>query len=507
MPIVGKLVKRAMQVKKRVETPRKESMFYQHKILKNLIKKASQTEFGSHYLFSKILENKNVINSFQEKVPIHDYDKIYKEWWHRTINEESNICWPDKIKYFALSSGTTGSPSKYIPVTDEMIKSMRKAGVRMFYNTTQYDFDDSFYEKQMMMFGGSTNLQQKGGYKAGDLSGINAGRLPLWLRKFYKPGVKISGLNNWNDRIEQIAIEAPKWDIGIVMGIPSWIQLMMERVIEKNNLKHIHEIWPNFQVYVTGGVAFDPYRSGFEKLLGKPVHYMDTYLASEGFLAIQNRLNTNAMQLVYDNGIFFEFVPFNENNFDEDGKLKHNPRALTIDEVEENINYAIVITTCSGAWRYLIGDTVMFIDKEHCEIIITGRTKHFLSICGEHLSVGNMTDAMKMVEEELGINIREFTVSGAEKNGRFHHKWYIGCQEPLISGDKIQPILDKKLCKINDDYATERSAMLGMEVVTVPNQLFYDWYESKGKLGGQNKIPRVMKAEQFADWEAFVAQQ
>ena len=507
MPIVGTLVKRAMQVKKRVGTPRKESMFYQHKTLKNLLKKANQTEFGSHYQFSKILDSKEIIKAFQEKVPIHDYDKIYEEWWHRSINEEPNICWPDRIKYFALSSGTTGSPSKYIPVTSDMIKSMRKAGVRMFYNTTQYDFDDSFYSKHMMMFGGSTNLQQKGGYKAGDLSGINAGRLPMWLRKFYKPGVEISGLNNWNDRIEQIAIEAPKWDIGIVMGIPSWIQLMMERVIEKNNLNTIHDVWPNFQVYVTGGVAFDPYRSGFEKLFGKQVHYMDTYLASEGFLAIQNRLGTNAMQLVYDNGIFFEFVPFNEDNFDTDGKIKNNPQALTINEVEENINYAIVITTCSGAWRYLIGDTVMFKDKERCEIVITGRTKHYLSICGEHLSVGNMTDALKYVEEELDINVREFTVSGIEKDGKIHHKWYIGCQEPLVSGDQIKPILDQKLCKINDDYETERSAMLGMEVVTVPNQLFYDWYESKGKLGGQNKIPRVMKAEQFADWEAFVAKQ
>lgn len=503
MPIVGSLVKRAMQVKKRVETPRKENMHYQQKTLKQLLKKANQTDFGVHYDFKSILKSADSIRAFQKNVPIHDYDKIYADWWHRTLNEETNVCWPDKIKYFALSSGTTGAPSKYIPITSDMLRSMRRAGVRMFYNTTQYNFDDSFYGKDMMMFGGSTSLQKHNGYQAGDLSGINTGRLPLWLRKFYKPGTKISALNDWDERIERIAKEAPKWDIGIVAGIPSWIQLMMESVIEYNNLEHIHEIWPNFQVFVSGGVAFEPYRKGFEKMLGKPIQYMDTYLASEGFIALQNRLDSHAMQMVLDNGIFFEFVPFNEENFDADGKLKANPRALTLDEVEENVNYALIITTCSGAWRYLIGDTVMFTDKDRAEIIITGRTKHFLSICGEHLSVDNMNNAIKLVEEELDVNIREFTVSGIEKDGKFHHKWYIG-SEPIIDGQKILPILDKKLSELNDDYATERSAMLGMDVETIPFHIFYKWYESKGKMGGQNKIPRVMKAEQFLDFEAFI---
>lgn len=503
MPILGAVVKRAILFKKRIDTYRKEPIFYQKRTLKKLLQKANNTEFGVHYGFKNILKTEDFVKAYQQQVPIHDYDKIYEEWWHRSLNEEPNICWPDQIKLFALSSGTTGASSKYIPITDDMFRSIRRAGTRMFYNLTQYDFDTSFYEKSLMMFGGSTSLQEKGGYKAGDLSGINTGKLPLWLRRFYKPGSEIASLKDWNSRLDRIAEHAKEWDIGVVAGIPSWIQMMMERVIEKNNAKHIHEIWPNFQVYVSGGVAFDPYRKGFEKLLGKPIHYMDTYLASEGFIAMQSRVGTKSMQLVNDNGIFYEFVPFNEENFDEEGKLKNKPTALTLREVEENVNYALVISTCSGAWRYLIGDTVMFTDKSRAEIIITGRTKHFLSICGEHLSVDNMNHGIEAVGKILDIDIREFTVSGIEKDSKFTHKWYIGCDE-RIDAETLKTNLDNALRALNDDYSVERDAVLGMEVHIVPPQSFYDWFESKGKLGGQNKIPRVMKKDQFAEWESFL---
>jgi len=503
MPVLGSLVKRAMQLSKRMNMQRHAPIHYQEKTLKKLLKKAANTEFGQHYRFDEILKSANPVASFQQQVPIHDYNKLYDEWWNRTLESEMNVCWPGKINYFALSSGTTGSPSKYIPVTKDMLRSMRRAGVRMFYNTTQFNFETSFYEKHMMMFGGSTILQQEDGYQAGDLSGINTGRLPMWVRHFYKPGTKISGLNDWNERIQQIAKEAPGWDIGIVAGIPSWIQLMLERVIEHNNLDNIHDIWPNFQVYVSGGVAFEPYKKGFKKLLGREIHYMDTYLASEGFIAMQSRLDEPGMGLITDNGMFYEFIPFNENNFKE-GELISNPEVLTIDEVETNQEYALILTTCSGTWRYLIGDTVRFTNVEHGEIVITGRTKHFLSICGEHLSVGNMNEAVEMVEKELNIDIREFTVSGVElDDGKFAHKWYVGC-EPYVPSEQIAQLLDAKLRAVNDDYSTERDSVLGMQVETITPHLFYEWFESRGKMGGQNKIPRVMKKDLFAEWEAFV---
>ncbi len=504
MPILGTLVKRAMQLNKKMNTQRHAPIHYQEKILKRLLKKAVNTEFGQHYRFDEIVKSQDTIAAFQHEVPIHDYNKIHNEWWHRTLNSEENVCWPGKIKYFALSSGTTGSPSKYIPVTADMLRSIRRAGVRMFYNTTQFNFDTSFYEKHMMMLGGSTNLQRGEGFFAGDLSGINTGRLPMWVRHFYKPGTKISGLNDWDQRINLIAKEAPQWDIGIVAGVPSWIQLMMERVIEYNKLENIHEIWPNFQVYVSGGVAFEPYKKGFKKLLGKEIHYMDTYLASEGFIAMQSRLDEPGMELVTDNGLFFEFIPFNDKNFNAEGDLIDKPEALTIDQVVPNTDYALLLTTCSGTWRYLIGDTVRFTNVEHGEIVITGRTKHFLSICGEHLSVGNMNDAVQLVEQDLNISIREFTVSGIElDDGKFAHKWYIGC-EPYLPAEQVKPILDKHLCELNDDYKTERKSVLGLEVETISPQLFYRWFESRGKMGGQNKVPRVMKKGLFAEWENFV---
>lgn len=505
MPVLGALVKRAMQFKKKAGEPKFEPIVYQQKTLKKLLKKAANTDFGKHYGFKQILETKDVTQAFQAAVPIHDYNKIHSEWWHKTLQQDADVCWPGKIKLFALSSGTTGSPSKHIPITQDMLRSMRRAGIRMLYNTTQFKFHTSFYEKDMMMFGGSTNLKEGNGYKAGDLSGINTGKLPLWVRRFYKPGTKISGLNDWNERIQRIAEEAPKWDVGIVAGIPSWIQLMLERVIEHNQLSNIHEIWPNFQVYVSGGVAFDPYKKGFEKLLGQPVYYMDSYLASEGFIAIQSRLETKSMSMIVDNGIFYEFIPFDDINFNTDGEPTSRATALTIAEVEEGKDYAIVLTSCAGAWRYLIGDTVKFTDKSRGEIIITGRTKHFLSICGEHLSVGNMNDAIHLVEHDLDVNIREFTVAGVEQaDSKFAHKWYIGC-EPLLPKERVQAVLDRHLRGLNDDYSTERDSVLGMEVEVISPQWFYDWYESKGKLGGQNKIPRVMKAHQFKDWEFFLA--
>lgn len=503
MPILGALIKRAMQLNKRVNTPKLSPAQNQARTLKRLMRRSAHTAFGQHYDFKGILRSENPIAAFRSRVPIHDYDSIYREWWHRTLDQEPNVCWPGKIKLFALSSGTTGAPSKHIPITGDMLRSIRRAGIRMFYNTTQFDFDTSFYERDMMMFGGSTSLKQGEGYEAGDLSGINTSKLPMWVRHFYKPGTEISSLNDWNERINRIAKEAPNWDIGIVAGIPSWIQLMLERVIEYNNLNHIHEIWPNFEVYVSGGVAFEPYKSGFEQLLGREIKYMDTYLASEGFIAIQNRLDAEGMAMLTDNGIYYEFIPFDETCF-RDGQPLPGVRVLGIDEVEPGVDYALLLSSCGGAWRYMIGDTVRFTDVERAEIIITGRTKHFLSICGEHLSVGNMNEAIQAVEATYGLCVREYTVAGVPCGaGKFKHKWYLGC-DPAFDPKTLQLALDAALRERNDDYSTERDSVLGMEVEVVSPHLFYQWYEQQGKMGGQHKIPRVMNATQFEAWETFV---
>ena len=298
--------------------------------------------------------------------------------------------------------------------------------------------------------------------------------------------------------------QAPSWDIGFVVGVPAWIQMCMEMIIERHKLNHIHEIWPNLAFFCHGGVAFEPYKKGFEKLLGQPLTYIETYLASEGFIAYQDRQFPDGMKLVLNEHIFFEFVPFNEENFDGDGNIISMPQSLMIDEVEENKDYALLLSTSAGAWRYLIGDTIKFVNKEKSEIIITGRTKHFLSLCGEHLSVDNMNKAVQVASEKLNISVAEFTVSAISEPGAFGHHWFVGTDDK-VDPEALKNIIDETLIEINDDYATERKSPLKNILLTVlPERTFMEFLEKKGKMGGQHKFPRVLKGSLLEDWKDFL---
>lgn len=504
MTVASKLVKRGMALVQQLEQRKPTPLQLQRQTLQLLLRRAEHTAFGQHYGFGRIAAAGSPEKAFQEDVPMHDYNRMFDEWWHRALAGEPDVSWRGTVKYFALSSGTSEAASKYIPITAEMQKSMRQAALRMFSCLPKYNLPPSFYTKEWLMIGGSASLQDLGHCYAGDLSGINASKPPVWIRRYYRPGTRIARISDWDERTEAIAQMAPHWDVGVLTGLPSWVQLTLERVIEYHGLKHIHEIWPNLRIFVSGGIAFGPYRKSFEELLGRPLIYMDSYLASEGFVAFQSRPGTEAMRLQLNNGIFFEFVPFNEDNFDEEGLLRPSARALTIDDVEEGQDYALLMSTCSGAWRYLIGDTVRFADKERCEILITGRTKHFLSICGEHLSVDNMNQAIRRTEDILNVKINEFTVSGVKAETHFAHRWYIGC-EPIINPDALSKVLDEQLMAVNDDYAAERSAMLrAPQVNAIDTRLFYEWQRHTGKMNGQSKFPRVMKGEQLAEWEAFI---
>ncbi|CAN5586546.1 hypothetical protein BH10BAC4_BH10BAC4_07150 [soil metagenome] len=330
--------------------------------------------------------------------------------------------------------------------------------------------------------------------------------MPFWFQHFYKPGKKIAKTRKWDSKLEEITKKARDWDIGIIVGVPAWIQILLEKIISYHNVRHIHEIWPNLDVYVHGGVSFDPYRKGFEKLLGRPINFIETYLASEGFIAYQAEPRQRSMKLVLNNGIFYEFVPFNEENFNAAGELKPDAKTLLIDDLEEGKEYALLLTTCAGAWRYLIGDVIKFTSLEECEIVITGRTKHFLSLCGEHLSVDNMNKAIELVSNEMNIEIKEFTVAGIPHGSLFAHHWFVGTDNK-VDKKLLKERLDFFLKELNDDYAVERSAALrDVYVDVVPVKTFYQWMESKGKVGGQNKFPRVLKSVQLEDWQSFLAQ-
>jgi hypothetical protein len=357
-----------------------------------------------------------------------------------------------------------------------------------------------------LMLGGSTQLQKGPTYFAGDLSGIQQKNIPFWFQGLglYKPGKKIAKEKDWAKKLDEIVEMAPNWDIGFIIGVPAWLQLCIEKIIEKYKLNNIHDMWPNLAFYVHGGVAMEPYKKGFEKLMGKPITYIETYLASEGFLAYQNRQDTKGMHLNLNNNIFFEFVPFDDHNFDSDGNILENPEALMIHEIEENKDYDILISTNAGTWRYAIGDTVRLIDKEKSEIIITGRTKHFLSLVGEHLSVDNMNKAILLASETLNITISEFTVAGVPHGNSFGHQWYVACDD-VVDENKLASIIDEKLKSLNDDYEVERKhALKSMQVKVLPEHVFMDFMQHKGKIGGQHKFPRVMKGKMFEEWNQFL---
>lgn len=505
MRLVGGLIKRAFSLANGIQGLGQSPIELQRKTLKRLIRKAQFTQFGKHFNFSGILFSNDVIKSFQETVPFYDYDKIHDEWWYKSLQNKPNITWPGRIKYFALSSGTTGAPSKYLPMTQEMIRAIRKAGFKSIFASTRFDLDADFFTKQGLFIGGSTTLKDAGGYYVGDMSGINLKESSGWLASFSKPGQKIQSIPDWNRRIDVIARNAKNWDIGFISGIPSWIQLMIERVVAYNKVDNIHEIWPNLRVIVHGGIAFEPHRKAFDALMRRPMIYIDTYLASEGFIAFQNRPETRAMALILNNGVFHEFVPFNNENFTSEGALIGKPKAYTVDEVELGVEYAVVISTCAGAWRYVIGDTIKFTDIERKELIITGRIKQFLSVTGEHLSIDNMNQGIQHAQDEMQTDVKEFTVAAIETEAGFAHKWYIGC-EPVVDSATFAKLLDDRLKEINDDYATERGSVLCLpQVETIPPHIFLDYMKSQGKVGGQSKFPRVMKTAAFNEWEAFVA--
>jgi len=507
LEILGTLIKQTLTFRKNIRKVRRKSSAakQQRKTLLKLLTKARYTQFGKQFEFDSILLASNPEKMFQKLVPIYDYDKIFKDWWYKAVQDESDVCWPGKIKYFALSSGTSGAPSKQIPVTSSMLRSMRKTSIRQVLSLTNYGFQEEFFQKGVMIVGGSSDLENRGHYYQGDLSGINATKMPFWTSPFYKPGKEIVKLRDWNAKIEEIVNHAPEWDISMITGVPAWNQIIIEKIIERYKLNNIHEMWPNLQVFIYGGVAISPYLKSFEKLFGKKVHYLETYLASEGFIAYQSRKDIKGMEMLLDNGIFMEFIPFNESNFNGDGTLKDNPEVKLIDEVQEETEYALLISTNAGSWRYMIGDTIKFTSLEHNEIVITGRTKHFLSLCGEHLSVDNMTEAIHQLSTDLNLPIKEFTVSGTVNGSNFGHHWFLGIDNCTTTEVELAIKLDQYLKDLNDDYAVERRhALQNIRLQVIPTQKFYGWMEKNGKLGSQNKFPRVLQNHNYKDWLSFL---
>lgn len=496
-------------IAKALNIPLRDPRRQQLRVLKKLLKKARFTQFGQQNKFDEILLSKHPGKKFQQEVPTYNYSKIYNDWWHKTLEGVPDVCWPGVINFFALSSGTSEASSKYIPITKDLIRSNTITSLKQLFTLTKYDhIPRSSIGKGWLLLGGSTQLQKGATFYAGDLSGIQQKNIPFWFMGLglYKPGKKIAKEKDWAKKLDEIVENAPNWDIGFIVGVPAWLQLCLEKIIERYQLNNIHELWPNLAFYVHGGVAMEPYKKGFERLLGKPITYIETYLASEGFLAYQNRQDTRGMQLVLNNNIFFEFVPFDDENFDSEGNMAENPKALMIHEIEPGKDYAILISTNAGAWRYAIGDTVRLVDRERSEIIITGRTKHFLSLVGEHLSVDNMNKAIEMASEQLNISIPEFTVAGVPHGNFFAHEWFVATDDS-VDATLLAEVLDTNLKLLNDDYEVERNhALKAVTANVLPEEVFLAFMRSKGKIGGQHKFPRVLKGKMLDEWKGFLEQ-
>ena len=508
MGIIGGVLKGALKTRARLKMPQPAPLRQQERVLRALLNRARDTQFGRYYGFGSLLNHPELPAEFARRVDWHDYNRIFDRWWSKQLAGQPDISWPGKTPYFALSSGTTGAPSKYIPVTPDMLRSMRGVSLRQMEVLAQYKLPSDLYAKRVLMLGGSTRLKGEGNHYYGDLSGITLSKVPLWFEPFFSPGRRIARLDDWKQRIEAMVKKAPEWDVWIVSGSSTWLVWLMEQIIERYQLQTIHDIWPNLKVCTYGGVSIQPYLNRLERCTAHPLILIETYLASEGFLAYDTRRSDirQGMQLNLNNGIYFEFIPFNRTNFDEEGNPRPGFEALRVDQLSEGAEYAPLITTCAGAWRYLIGDTIRLTSAEHQEITLTGRTRQFLSLCGEHLSHDNMNEAILQLSVRLGVALGEFTVHAIEGQDGLGHHWYIGC-DAQISEDQAARWLDEELSALNDDYAVERQfALSQFKVDFIPQKWFLEWMEQRGMLEAQRKFPRVVQGEVQKAWIDFMQQ-
>jgi len=509
MHIIGNVIKNALNFTNTLSKLTNASPVEKQKEqLENLLSEAKDTSFGIYYNFRKILADDEPLKAFQKAVPLHNYDAISDRWWKQGMYNP-NITWPGHPAFFARTSGTTGNEPKRLPVTEDMIQSIRSVGISMLQSVSNFDLPTEFFEKQILMLGSSTNLSETAGRKEGDISGISAGNIPGWFENVYKPGFEISSIDDWDERVQRIAEEAPNWDIGALSGIPSWTLAMLKKIIEVNDLNTIHDIWPHLKVYATGGVAFEPFIPSFKEVFDKEVYFMDTYLASEGFFAYNARPETSAMQLAFEHGIFYEFIPFDERGFDDQGELLEDPEIYTLENVDDQTDYALIVSTPAGNYRFMIGDTIRFTDLERYELKITGRTKYFLNVVGSQLSEDKMNDAISKLESSMDLKVEEFTLAAVkDEKGDYYHEWVLGIEEDQLSqvdDEKLAEEIDNYLSSNNKNYGSARQkALNGVKVFPVQTSRFHEWHQKNRKKGGQVKTVKLMKEEDFKEFKEFV---
>jgi len=485
------MVKRMHQIELFMKYPHE----VQEECFESLIQSGRDTEFGTRHGYRDIRNYEDYI----ARVPVQTYDSL-KPWIERTRKGEQHLLWPTEVKWFAKSSGTTNDKSKLIPITDESLKDCHyKAGKDMITLYCHNYPDHKLFTGKNLALGGSHHTDEFDNYESyqGDVSAIVIQNLPLWADLFRAPNVDIALMSEWNEKLQKIAETTRDENVVSLAGVPSWMLVVLRKVLELSNRNLIHEVWPNLEVYFHGGVNLNPYRPQLNELLGKNVNYLELYNASEGFFGMQDQKSSNELLLMLDYGIFYEFIPQAEWNNPE-------PKTIQLHEVQTGQSYAMLITTAGGLWRYSIGDTIEFTSTLPYRFRITGRTKSFINVFGEELMEGNAERALQIACEKTLAVVNEYTAAPrfTSDKKRACHEWAIEFAKAPKNADYFAEVLDNTLKTLNSDYEAKRYGnhiLLPLQVTSVPAGTFNAWLTGKGKLGGQNKVPRLSNERKVLD--------
>ena len=466
----------------------------QREVLQDLVTSAQYTEFGKKYNFSKLFS----IKSFKKAVPIHEYDDL-KPYIQRIMDGEQNVLWNTPILWFAKSSGTTSDKSKFIPVSDESLQDCHyKAAKDVLTLYYCYNPDSDLLTGKGLVIGGSHNIHQVNEeVQYGDLSAVLLQNTPFWGSWIKTPELSIALMDEWEEKIEKLAESTIKENVTSISGVPTWTMVLFKRILEITGKKTISEVWPGLELYIHGGVSFKPYREQFNRIVGKRINYLEMYNASEGFIAAQENPNDEGMLLFVDHGIFMEFMPVSEYG-------KEEPETVGLGRVELGKNYAPVISTNGGLWRYLLGDTIRFTSLKPYKIIVSGRVRHYINAFGEELIVDNTDRAISIACGKTGAIVNDYTAApiyfSDESNGA--HEWLVEFEKAPDDIEIFTKELDIALKELNSDYEAKRHKNIALRMPVLralKKGSFNNWLKSRGKLGGQHKVPRLSNERIFLE--------
>lgn len=470
---------------------KKNAVSDQFKILHDLVKSGRKTVFGKDHHFDKI----DTYDDFKKLVPVRDYEDL-RPYIDRMTKGEKDILWPGRPRYFAKTSGTT-SGVKYIPITDDSMPNHINTARNAMFNYFNQSGNFTVLNGKLIFLSGSPQLENKGGIPTGRLSGIVNHEIPAWAKKNQLPGYETNCIEDWEQKLDRIVSETLGQPMSLISGIPPWVQMYYERLLERTGKKTVREVFPGYSLFIYGGVNFEPYRGKLEELTGGPIDSIETYPASEGFIAFQDDKNDPGLLLNTRSGIFFEFIP-------ADQAFEKDPPRLMLSQVELNRDYVVIINSNAGLWGYNIGDCVRFISLDPYRLLVTGRVKHFISAFGEHVIGKEVEEAMLYATEKTGAKIVEFTVAPQvlPPDGQApYHEWFIEFDTMPSDVLKFCSLLDEKLREENIYYEDLRKGNIlqNLKITSLQKDAFREYMSSQGKLGGQNKVPRLSNDRKIAD--------